>query len=86
MTNQEIIYTEAILKGLDPAQLYTYQEWKNRGYQVQKGEKAILKTKLWKQVEKINKKTGEKEKKFYFVNASLFDIEQVKPIEQEKIA
>lgn len=77
MSNLEIIETEKALKGIE-GELYTYQEWKNQGYQVQKGEKAILTTKLWKQVTK--KIEGIETKKFYLVNAALFTSEQVAPI------
>lgn len=77
MSNIEIVETEKMLAGID-GDLYTYQEWKQRGYQVQKGQKATLKTKLWKQVTK--KIEGVEQKKFYLVNASLFHESQVAPI------
>ena len=61
MTNQEIIYREAIAHNImtqaaaDAAikngleiPLHTYAAWKSRGYQVRKGEKAAVKTSLWK--------------------------------------
>lgn len=77
MSNIEIVETEKMLKGIE-GDLYTYQEWKQRGMQVQKGQKAILTTKLWKQITK--KIEGIEQKKFYLVNASLFHESQVTPI------
>ena len=77
MSNLEIVETNKMLLGIK-GELYTYQEWKQRGYQVQKGQKAILTTKLWKQVTK--KIEGIETKKFYLVNASLFHESQVQPI------
>ena len=77
MSNIEIIETQKAITGID-GDLYTYQEWKQRGYQVQKGQKAMLSTKLWKQVTK--KIEGIETKKFYLVNASLFHESQVQLI------
>lgn len=87
MTNIEIIQTEAILKNFtwNGKNLFTYHEWKNRGYQVQKGEKAFIKTKLWKYVTKIDKKTGEEKINTYMVKASLFTSDQVKEIEINEV-
>lgn len=61
MTNQEIICREAVAHGLitkaaaeaailtgAEIPLHTYAAWKSRGYQVRKGEKATIKTSLWK--------------------------------------
>ena len=82
MTNSEIISTQSMLIGFpyNGSNLKTYQEWKKLGYQVQRGEKATLQTKLWKVTQKKNDK-GEKEKRMYMVNASLFSDKQVKRIE-----
>lgn len=61
MTNEEIIYREAIAHNIMTREaadaalqsgleipLHTYAAWKSRGYQVRKGEKAAVKTSLWK--------------------------------------
>ena len=61
MTNEEIICREAVAHGLitkaaaeaalltgADIPLHTYAAWKSRGYQVRKGEKATIKTSLWK--------------------------------------
>lgn len=70
MTNTEIItrsavaaglYTkeeaEAILKTGACLPLHTYKAWKSAGYQVKRGEKAVLSVVLWKF--RPGKKTGE---------------------------
>ncbi len=77
MSNIEIVETEKMLKGIE-GDLFTYQEWKQRGMQVQRGQKAMLTIKLWKQVTK--KIEGVEQKKFYLVNASLFGENQVEKI------
>jgi hypothetical protein len=64
MTNLEIIASEVITRELLTKEqvnemlekfgmlpYMTYQEWKYKGYQVKKGSKAIIKTKLWKRLE-----------------------------------
>lgn len=43
-------------------QLHTFAGWKERGYSVRKGEKAIAKFPIWKQTFRKNKETGEQEK------------------------
>ena len=70
MTNQEILFTEIVANNImtkEELENYlntyatlpvylTFAEWKKRGYIVQKGEKAIIKTKLWmKSKKKIDK-------------------------------
>lgn len=97
MTNQDIICSEAIAHGIYTKEqvealistftdlgLHTYGDWKHLGYQVRKGEKAKIKTKLWKKTNKKtkNKETGkeEKESKFYLCNAYLFTKDQVDKI------
>ena len=84
MSNSEIIQTEAILKGFQYTgyNLYTFQEWKKRGYSVKKGEKTFIKTRLWRKITNTNKKTGEKESKIILVTACLFNDKQVEKITQ----
>lgn len=97
MTNLEIVENEVITRGLLTEEecgkiigkygelpYKTYQEWKCSGYQVKKGSKAIIKTKLWKKVKSKKKdedKEDKKESKFVMVTASLFDSSQVEKIE-----
>lgn len=83
MTNIEIIAMEKVNNGINPdMELHTYKIWQSLGYQVQKGQKAIVSTKLWKNVDVTDKKTGKKEQKMILCNASLFSYEQVKKIEK----
>jgi hypothetical protein len=83
MSNREIVTSEAILKGFeyDGTNLFTFQEWKKRGYSVIKGQKAFISTNLWKPVVKKDKESGKEEKIMIMTKASLFSIEQVKKIE-----
>lgn len=61
--------------------IHTYQYWKNHGFQVQKGEKAITQIMIWKHV--INKKKNsddEEEERMFMKRASFFKSSQVKAI------
>lgn len=84
MSNVEILINECTLKGFeyDGENLKTYQEWKKEGYQVQKGEKAFLQTKLWIPITRYNKETKKKEEHFIQKTSSLFTDKQVKKIKQ----
>ena len=50
--NNTLLINQAIENStLDKSLAYhTYKEWKNKGYQVQKGQKAVLSVQLWKKV------------------------------------
>lgn len=85
MTNMEIIATEAALIGFpyNGENLFTFQEWKERGYSVKKGEHAIIKTRLWKPKKHSENKQEEGDeirRRFFLANAALFSFEQVEPI------
>lgn len=96
MTNLEIIASEVVTRELLTKEqvnemlekfgmlpYMTYQEWKYKGYQVKKGSKAVIKTKLWKKVKNKKKDEDNKEEsKFIMVSASLFDSSQVEKIEK----
>lgn len=96
MTNLEIVAQEVIVRNLLTEEQVeemivnfgqlpykTYQEWKYSGYQVKKGSKAIIKTKLWKKVkEKKVKEDDQDSSKFILVPASLFGADQVEKIAQ----
>lgn len=63
--------------------IHTYNGWKERGYQVQKGEKAIAQFTIWKHVTKKAEIEDEKdEQKMFMKKASWFKASQVAPIEQ----
>lgn len=99
MTNLEIVANEAIFNNIYTQEqveqlvstrgdlgIHTYGEWKKLGYQVRKGEKAKITTRLWKKTNKkqINPETGkeEKVKKFFLCKAHLFTLDQVEKIEE----
>ena len=66
----------------EPEPIHTYAGWKERGYQVQKGEKAIAQFVIWKQVTKKAKDESEQdEKKMFMKKASWFKFSQVQKIE-----
>lgn len=92
MTNNEIIELELALLDeefeWDGENLFTFLEWKKRGYSVQKGQKAFLSVGLWKKVDRKTKnEEGEEttEKGFIKKTSHLFTIEQVAPIEEKAI-
>ena len=73
MKNEMIVAIETqqlVEKGIikSNAQINTYQGWKERGYQVRRGEKAISQFPIWKMV--TSKKTGDEimflKKSFWF--------------------
>lgn len=91
MTNLEIVANEVITRELLTEEQVeemigkfgalpykTYQEWKHSGYQVKKGSKAIIKTRLWKKVKEKKENEDDKDStKFILVPASLFGTDQV---------
>ena len=54
VTNVEIIEMECLLNGIIE-EVHTYAKWKSLGFQVKRGEKALIQTMLWK---KVTKKKG----------------------------
>ena len=93
MTNAQIIATVCIAKGIYTHEqinsmaeipVHTYQYWKAIGYQVRKGEKAAIKTRLWKMAKTQNiDDDPEKEKtpKLILVKSYLFTLSQVEKIQ-----
>ena len=97
MTNYEIIRREAIDNGIYSEEeverfemqmldlpLHTFAFWKKHGYYVKSGEKAVIRTRLWKL--KNTKKKDEipddvdpiaDPSHFFLASAYLFDISQV---------
>jgi len=84
MTNAELIAQAAKKQNFDYTgdNLFTYPEWKKRGYQVKKGEKTFLRVRIWGEVnkKKYSNMTFPKVS-FPWVWAKLFTIDQVVPIE-----
>lgn len=61
--------------------IHTYLIWKELGYQVQKGQKAITKLTIWKHTAKVNEETGEQEDaKMFMKTAAFFSRAQVDEI------
>lgn len=89
MTNREIIATECGMLGIEyDDNIYSFAEWKKKGYSVKKGQKAIIKTGLWticsaKEVLKNEDGTpaGEqKVNKFFMKTTALFHESQVEKL------
>lgn len=84
-TGREFIFEDAdgnqtIVKETEP--IHTYNAWKELGYQVQKGQKAVASFTIWKfRSGKENEETGEKgEDKMFMKKASFFTAAQVEAI------
>lgn len=91
MTNREIIQEVLTLSGakINQEDLKTYAVWKAEGYQVRKGEKAILQLDLWIPIKykkgEENKEVeadGDKQDGFRKRKSSLFHRSQVDLIEE----
>ena len=80
MTNAAIIATECALRGIDE-NVFTYAEWKARGRQVKRGEKARFSTTIHNPRTKKND-AGERENSggFFLKTAHIFTIDQPEPI------
>jgi len=94
-TNRTIIQLSLLANGINynytGDNLKTFAQWKSLGYSVCKGEKALLQCELWTpcKYKSDNKEEGEDKKeykKMFLKKSSLFSIEQVKLIEQKKVA
>lgn len=65
-----------------PEVIHTYTKWKALGFQVQKGEKAVAKFKIWKhKVKKAKTEEEDDEEKMFMVESAFFTADQVKRIE-----
>lgn len=74
-------YDDGTTKELEiPEQIHTYQRWKELGYQVQKGQKAIASFVIWKHTSKKKEDTDEEENKMFMKKASFFKMSQVEAI------
>ena len=87
-TNKQLIEQEKIIlitKGLLSPEddIHTYTKWKNLGFQVCKGQKAVAKFPVWKYVSASKDKQGnEKKAKMFLKKSAFFSSKQVKPIEK----
>lgn len=60
--------------------IHTYQVWKDLGYQVQKGQKAIARITIWKHTSKKDEETGEEDTKLFMKTAAFFSMSQVEKV------
>lgn len=68
----------------EPEEIHTYAAWKSRGYQVQKGQKAVASFAIWKHTVKKAKNDDEEDKESMFLKvSSFFSRSQVAPIAAE---
>ena len=70
-----------------PEPIHTYQKWKELGYQVRRGEKAIAKFPIWKYSESKRKDDDEQEKahaKMFMKVSAFFKLSQVDRKEQSE--
>jgi len=73
---------ESVMTFKEVEPIHTYSRWRELGFQVQKGETAIAKFKVWKHTSKKNKETDEDESRMFMKTASFFKQSQVKEIEK----
>lgn len=86
----KIKYTgrSVILQGMDgepiefkeTEQIHTFAVWKELGYVVKKGQKAITKLSIWKYVSRKNEETEETDSKMFLKVAAFFSSSQVENI------
>lgn len=61
-------------------EIHTFAAWKERGYIVKKGEKAITKLTIWKHTAKVDEETGEENSRMFMKTAAFFAASQVEKI------
>lgn len=71
---------EMVVRETEP--IHTYQTWKQLGYQVQKGQKAVAAILIWKHTVKVDKETGEEDAKMFMKTAHFFSMAQVQAVGQ----
>jgi len=74
---------------MEPEPIHTFACWKNLGFSVKKGEKAVARFPIWKGAEKVIKDgdgndTDETELKMFRKEACFFSSAQVEPTETRK--
>ena len=68
----------------EPEEIHTYAAWRERGFQVQKGQKAVASFAIWKHTVKKAKTEDEDDKESMFLKvSSFFARSQVAPIAAE---
>lgn len=81
VTNNQIIALECATRGILEV-VHTYAKWRELGYQVQKGQKALFTACIYKCVEKQDK-NGNTSKKMFPKNSAFFGLSQVQPIAKQ---
>ena len=61
-------------------QIHTFAAWKELGYIVKKGQKAVAKFPIWKYVSKKNEETNKEDSKMFMKVAAFFSSSQVEKI------
>lgn len=92
MTNLEILHAECLTRGIDE-EVHTFSKWKQLGYKVKKGEKALFETKLWKmsnkkaEPEEVSEGDGQEGTvcmgRMYLAKSYLFGEHQVEKMEDK---
>lgn len=83
VTNTEIMSRYRLENNIpDTIHLYTFGDWKRRGFHVKKGERSRHKVSLWTKVEKITDENGRQRTKCHMRTAYLFEDSQVEKIER----
>lgn len=71
----------------EPEQIHTFMVWKDLGYSVKKGSKAVCKLTIWKHVTRQPKPEDgadtQPESRMFMKTAAFFAAHQVEPISQE---
>ena len=82
VTNRELMMVFRLENNIgEDVELYTFSEWKKRGYMVKKGEHAKYHTTLWKHKTKSSKEDSEVVQGYCFMKKThLFTREQVEPM------
>jgi len=63
----------------EPVAIHTYERWREMGYQVQKGEKAIARIRIWKKAKSIKQEDGTViEGPMFLKDACFFQASQVR--------
>lgn len=61
-------------------EIHTYNTWKELGYQVQKGQKAVAKFVIWKYSSKFDEVSQRDESKMFMKKSAFFSRSQVEAI------
>lgn len=65
----------------EPEAIHTFAAWKDLGYSVRKGEKAVAKFAIWKYASKVDEETNEEiDRRLFMKNAAFFSASQVEAI------